>query len=322
MEQKNNKISVSTKEGFALGLLNAGELYENVFAIGTDITNSVGMNYFRDRFPERFFSVGIAEQNAAGIAAGLALMGKIPVFSTYAVFSALRAADQIRVSICYNNLHVIIGGAHAGISVGPDGATHQALEDISIMRALPNMTVVSPCDATQARIALMACVENVSGPVYFRYGRDDVPDFSSETQYFEIGKGQILSSGNDVCIIATGHMTWHAMQAASILSKMNIEAMVINIHTVKPLDNEIIISAAEYCGAIVCCEEHQIAGGLGSAVSELLSQNFPVPIEFIGMKDSFGESGSPKELMNKYFLTMQAIVDVTHKVLQRKRFRK
>jgi transketolase len=320
--KQNNRALISTKEGFALGLQDAGELYDNVFAIGTDITNSTGLNYFRDKFPDRFFSVGIAEQNAAGIAAGLALMDKIPVFSTYAVFSALRAADQIRVSICYNNLHVIIGGAHAGISVGPDGATHQALEDISIMRSLPNMTVVSPCDATQARIAIKTCIEKGNGPVYFRYGRDNVPDFSSKSQYFEIGKGQILSSGKDVCIIATGHMTWHALQAAHTLSKTNIEAMVINIHTIKPLDNDIIISAAEHCGAIVCCEEHQIYGGLGGAVAELLAQNRPTPIEFIGIKDSFGESGSPKELMDKYYLNEQAIVESSKRVIKRKQLKK
>ncbi len=318
MEKFEIREYIPTKSGFAKGLLNAGTDNDHVICLGTDITASVGMDLFAEALPERFFSIGIAEQNAAGVAAGLALMQKIPVFSTYGVFSAFRAADQIRVSVCYNNLHIIIGGAHSGISVGPDGATHQALEDIALMRSLPNMTVLSPCDATQTEKAVIAAVEHIKGPVYLRYGRDAVPDFSSPDQLFEPGKGQILNSGKDVCIIATGHMVWHALQAAEILENERIEAMVINIHTVKPLDEELILSAADYCGAIVSCEEHQIHGGLGSAISELIVRNHPVPMEFVGVNDTFGESGQPAELMVKYGLCHQSIVKAVRKVMKRK----
>ena len=287
--------------------------------LGTDITSSVGMHGFASEFPDRFFSLGIAEQNAAGVAAGLALMNKIPVFSTYGVFSVFRAADQIRVSICYNNLHVIIGGAHAGVSVGPDGATHQALEDIAVMRVLPNMTVLSPCDATQTEKAIIQAVENVNGPVYLRYGRDAVPDFTSTDQIFEVGKGQILRSGKDICIIATGHMTWHALKAAEQLQTSGIHAMVLNIHTIKPLDEELIINGAESCGAVVCCEEHQKACGLGSAVAEVLCQNLPVSMGFVGVNDTFGESGQPSELMERYGLDDKAIIDTVLNVLKKKK---
>jgi transketolase len=318
MELNNNIELKSTKLGFAEGLLHAGKLFSDVFCLGTDITTSVGMDLFAKEFNDRFISIGIAEQNAVGVSAGLALMNKIPIFSTYSVFSAFRCADQIRISICYNNLHVIIGGAHAGVSVGPDGATHQGLEDIAIMRTLPNMTVLSPCDANQTEKAIITAIEKLKGPVYLRYGREAVPNFSSKDQIFEIGKGQILKSGNDVCIIATGHLTWNALQAAIELEKHNINAMVINIHTIKPLDNELIISAAEKCGAIVTCEEHQIFGGFGSSIAELLSKNHPTPIEFIGVNDSFGESGQPNELMKKYNLDKESIIKATYKVLKRK----
>lgn len=318
MEIDQYRELISTKAGFAKGLFNAGLANMQIVCLGTDITASVGMDIFANHFPERFLSLGIAEQNAAGVAAGLALMNKIPVFSTYGVFSAFRSADQIRVSVCYNNLHVIIGGAHAGVSVGPDGATHQALEDIAVMRAIPNMTVLSPCDATQTEKAVIAAVEQVKGPCYIRYGREAVPDFSSKDHVLEFGKGQILKSGSDVCIISTGHLTWNALQASVLLMKNNINAMVINIHTIKPLDQELILNAAEYCGAIVTCEEHQVAGGLGSAVSELVSLNHPVPIEFIGVHDSFGESGEPQELMVRYGLDQKAIYNASIKVIRRK----
>jgi transketolase len=318
METLRYRELISTKAGFAKGLAEAGKLFPELVCLGTDITSSVGMDLFAEAFPERFFSVGVAEQNAAGISAGLALMNKIPVFSTYGVFSAFRSADQIRVSICYNNLHVLIGGAHAGLSVGPDGATHQALEDIAVMRVLPNMTVLSPCDATQTQIAVIAAVSDVKGPCYLRYGRDSVPDFSAPDQLFEIGKGQILRSGNDVCLIATGHLTWHALQAAVLLQERNIDALVINIHTIKPIDEELILNAAEYCGAIVSCEEHQIAGGLGSSIAEILSANQPVPVEFIGVNDSFGESGTPAELFVKYGLDQHAVFNAALKAVKRK----
>jgi transketolase len=296
----------ATKEGFAEGMKIAGK-NPWVIGLGADITTSVGMNLFADAFPERFFSLGIAEQNCLGVAAGLALSGKIPVFSTYAVFSALRTTDQIRISVCYNKLHVIIGGAHAGVSVGPDGATHQALEDIAIMRSLPNMTVISPCDATQTSIAISAAIEKIAGPVYIRYGREAVPDFTEDEQSFEIGKAQTLMEGNDLTIIATGHLVWEAMQAAEMLREQKIEARVINLHTIKPVDERMIIKAAKETGLIITAEEHQVMGGMGSAVAEVVVKNCPVPMTFIGMNDSFGESGIAEELMKKYGLTAENI---------------
>lgn len=297
-----NKGDKATKTGFGEGVLEAARLSKNVVGIGADITASVGMNLFAEAFPERFISLGIAEQNCVGVAAGLALSGKIPVFSTYGVFAALRTTDQIRISVCYNNVHVIIGGAHAGISVGPDGATHQALEDIALMRVLPNMTVISPCDATQAKIATQKAINQLTGPVYIRFGREPVPDFSNINQDFEIGKGQLLKDGTDLSIIATGHMVWEALKAAEILDKDGISARVINIHTIKPIDEKIIIEAAEETDLIITVEEHQVMAGFGSAVAEVVVKNCPVPMEMIGMNDCFGESGKPEELMQKYGL--------------------
>lgn len=304
-----------TKAGFSEGLEEIGKRNENIVALGADITASVGMDLFAKTFPERFFSMGIAEQNIVGVAAGMALDGKIPFFSTYGVFAALRTTDQLRVSVCYNNLPVKIGGAHAGISVGPDGATHQALEDIAIMRVLPNMTVLSPCDATQTRLATIAAVEQVSGPCYIRFGREAVPDFTSSNQDFVVGKGQELIDGSDITIIATGHMVWEAVLACEMLAKRGIKAGLVNIHTIKPIDSELIIKVAKKSGAIVTVEEHQIIGGLGSAVAEVICQNYPVPIKFIGMKDCFGESGKPGELLDKYGLRAKNIMDVCLKSL-------
>ncbi len=315
LAQFTNKGNKATSGGFGEGLLEAGETDARIVAIGADITSSVKINLFAEKYPKRFYSLGIAEQNCVGVAAGLALAGKIPVFATYGVFAALRTTDQIRVSVCYNNLHVIIGGAHAGISVGPDGATHQALEDIAVMRVLPNMTVLSPCDATQTKLVTLAALQQLNGPVYIRYGREPMPDFTEETTAFEIGKGQLFKEGNDVSIIATGHMTWEALQAAYELEKEGIHARVINIHTIKPIDKEIIIAAAKETGAIVTAEEHQVNGGFGSAVAEVVAQSYPVPIEFIGMKDSFGESGTPLELMEKYGMTAKHISDAVKRVL-------
>ena len=313
-----NKGNKPTKTGFGEGLVDAGIANENIIALGADITSSVGMNFFAEKFPKRFISLGIAEQNCVGVAAGLALSGKIPVFSTYGVFAALRAADQIRISVCYNNLHVLIGGAHAGISVGPDGATHQALEDIAAMRVMPNMTVISPCDATQTRIAVKAAIDEIKGPVYLRFGRNAVPDFTNPNQKFKIGKADILQNGNDLSIIATGHLVWEALLAAEQLQKIGVGARVINLHTIKPIDRNEIIKAAKETGAIVTAEEHQVAGGMGSAVAEVVSESFPVPIEFIGMKDSFGESGTADELLKKYQMSADAIFKAAKKVLKRK----
>jgi len=318
MKEFINKNSKPTRFGFGEGLKDLGEKYPEVVALGADITSSVSLNFFAEAFPERFFSFGIAEQNIMGVAAGLALGGKIPFMSTYAVFSALRTTDQIRVSVCYNNLPVKIGGAHAGISVGADGATHQALEDIAAMRVMPNMTVISPCDATQTRLAVIASVEQVRGPAYIRFGREAVPDFTDSSMPFIIGKGQVFREGRDVALIATGHMTWEALESAALLEQEGIDARVINLHTVKPIDKEIIISAARETGAIVTAEEHQITAGFGSAVAEVIVSNCPVPVEFVGMKDRFGESGQPEELMEKYGMKAKHIVAAAKKAISRK----
>ncbi len=304
-----NKGDKATKTGFGEGLLEAGRGNPVVVCIGADITTSVGCNLFKDEFPGRFISLGIAEQNCIGVAAGLALEGKIPVFSTYGVFAALRAADQIRVSVCYNNLHVVIGGAHAGVSVGPDGATHQSLEDLGIMRVLPNMIVLSPCDATQTRLAILAAINQCTGPVYIRFGREPMPDFTTAGMGFSIGKSQTLKFGNDLTVIATGHMVWEALQAGCQLESLGIHARVLNMHTIKPIDRDAIIMAAKETGAIITAEEHQVNTGLGSAVAEVVVQNHPVPMAFIGMPDCYGESGDPRQLMEKYGMTAAAIVE-------------
>lgn len=313
-----NRGSKAGKTGFGEGLLEAGRIDTRVVVLGADITTSVGANLFAEAHPDRFFSLGIAEQNCVGVAAGMALEGKIPIFSTYGVFAALRAADQIRISVCYNNLHVVIGGAHAGVSVGPDGATHQALEDMALMRSLPNMTVLSPCDATQTKLAVMAAIQEISGPVYIRFGREAMPDFTSETQLFSPGKAQLMRSGSDLTIIATGHLVWEALVAAEYLGALNISAEVVNLHTIKPIDVEGILQSAKNTGAIVTAEEHQIHGGMGSAVAEVLARHYPVPVEFIGMNDRFGESGQPAELMEKFGMTSGHIVAAAEKVLMRK----
>lgn len=309
---------IATKFGFGEGVMMAARKNPDVVVIGADITASVGLEAFRKTFPERFISLGIAEQNCAGVSAGLALSGKIPVFSTYGVFSALRTTDFIRISICYNNVHVIIGGAHAGISVGPDGATHQALEDIAIMRVLPNMTVLSPCDATQARLITEKAILELNGPVYIRYGREAVPDFTSPDQQIDIGKGQLLLDGKDLTIVATGHMTWEAIQAAYLLDKEGIRARVINIHTIKPIDEEMIIQAARETGALLTVEEHQIQAGFGSAVAEVIVKHHPVVMDMVGINDHFGESGTPDELLQKYGLNALSLSIRAKQLLRKK----
>ncbi len=308
-----------TRAGFGEGVLEAARMEPRVVGLGLDITASVGMNLFAGECPDRFFSLGIAEQNAMAVAAGLALCDKIPVLSTYAVFSAFRSADQLRISVCYNNLHVIVGGAHAGISVGPDGATHQALEDLAIVRTLPNMTVLSPCDATQARLATLAAILDLSGPVYIRYGREAVPDFTSPDMPFVPGQAQLLASGRDVLIVATGHMVWEALQAArQVFEELGIHASVLNMHTIKPIDKDTLIALARECGTVVTAEEHQVTGGLGSAVAEVLATHCPLPVERVGMPDIFGESGPPEQLMQKYGLDSQGIVHAIHRAMARK----
>ena len=304
-----NKGNRATKIGFGEGVLAAALKDERVVGLGADITNSVGMNLLKEALPERFFSMGIAEQDAVAVASGMALSGKIPVFSTYGVFAAHRANDQIRISVCYNNVHVVIGGAHAGVSVGPDGATHQALEDIAAMRVLPHMTVISPCDATQAKIATEKAILELDGPVYIRFGREPVPDFTDENQEFEIGKAQLMWDGTDVTLVATGHEVWEALEAAHMLEHMGISARVINMHTIKPLDGDILNKAADETRMIFTIEEHQTAGGLGGAVTEFLAEHHPIRVIRIGMEDRFGESGQASALMHKYGLDAAGIVN-------------
>ncbi|HRY32289.1 MAG TPA: transketolase C-terminal domain-containing protein [Bacteroidales bacterium] len=307
-----------TKTGFGEGIAEAAASEERLVVLGADITASVGLDLFLKRFPGRFISLGIAEQNCAAVAAGLALGGKIPVFSTYAAFAAHRAADQIRISICYNHLHAIIGGAHAGISVGPDGATHQALEDVAAMRALPGIVILSPCDATQARLAAICAVSDLQGPVYVRFGREAVPDFTPTDLPFVAGKGQVLRNGTDLTIMATGHLVWEALQAAGILSQQNISARVVNIHTIKPLDEDLVKQCALETGAILAAEEHQRTGGLGSAIAETLARLSPVPMAFTGMPDCFGESGTAAELMEKFGMTAPHIANQAIQLYKRK----
>lgn len=313
-----NISEIPGRIGFGQGLLELGKEIPEIVALGADITNSVNINFFAEAFPERFFSMGIAEQNIAAVAAGMALEGKIPFFSTYGVFAALRTTDQIRISICYNNVPVKIGGAHAGISVGPDGATHQALEDIAIMRVLPNMTVLSPCDAHETQLATIAAVKQVNGPVYIRFGREAMPNFTKLTDNFTVGKSNILKYGNDISIFATGHMVWEALTAAKELDKINIKAEVVNFHTIKPIDKAQIIKSAKHTGCIITAEEHQITGGFGSAIAEVITENYPVKIKRIGINDTFGESGKPKELMQKYGLTAKNIFDNAKKLIKEK----
>ena len=317
MKKWKNKGDKPTRHGFGEGVLEAAQNNDSVVGLGVDITGSVSMNYFAEAYPERFYSLGVAEQNAVGVAAGMALSGKTPVFSTYGVFSALRDADQVRISVCYNEVHVVIGGAHAGISVGPDGATHQALEDLAIMRALPNMTVLSPCDATQAKEATLYAINELNGPVYIRFGREAVPNFITKKYPFEFGKAQVLTQGDDIAIFATGHMTWEALKAAEELYEEGISARVVNIHTIKPIDEEAIIKAATETKAALTVEEHQVNAGFGSAVAEVLSENHPTRLKRIGMPDCFGESGQPRELMEKYGLVAGNIAHQARRMLKK-----
>lgn len=313
----NNVELKLTREGYGKGLVEAGEKNKNIVALGGDITASVKVDMFRDRFSDKFFSIGIAEQNQVGIAAGLSLTGKIPFVTNYGVFLAGRAWDQIRTTVCYSNLNVKFGGAHGGISVGPDGATHQALEEISIMRCLPNMKVVVPADYHETRKATLAAAE-IFGPIYVRFGREKVPVITDEHTHFEIGKAYCLRDGLDVAVIACGAMVYESLVAAEELGKEGISVMVINNHTIKPLDKETILEAAEKTGAIVTAEEHQLAGGMGSAILEVLAEECPVPVNMVGVKDRFGESGDPDILMKAFGLTSIDIISAIRKVLKKK----
>ncbi|MBD3217758.1 MAG: transketolase family protein [candidate division Zixibacteria bacterium] len=306
-----------TRVGFGHGLVDAGEKNKNVVVLVGDLRDSTNVNFFAEKFPERFIEVGIAEQNMANVAAGLSLTGKIPFFTTYGAFATCRCLDMLRVTICYSNLNVKIGGAHGGISVGPDGATHQALEEISILRSLPNMKIIVPCDYFETRKATLAAID-IDGPLYIRFGRENVPVVTDKDTPFEFGKGVVYRDGGDIAILACGVMLYEALEAAHELERDGIDTRVINIHTVKPIDETIIIKAASECGAIVTAEEHQVYGGFGSAVAEVIAKNNPVPMEFIGVQDSFGRSGPPEELMKAYHLKAKDIIGAVKRVLKRK----
>jgi len=308
---------IPTRDGFGEGLVLAGEQDKNIVVLCADLAESTRVKTFAKKFPERFIEVGVAEQNLATLASGMAAVGKIPFIASYAVFSPGRNWEQIRTTICYNSQPVKIIGSHAGLSVGPDGATHQALEDIALMRALPNMVVLSPADAIEAKKATLAMAK-LNMPVYMRLTRSAVLVITTEDSPFEIGKANILREGNHATVIATGQMVALALEAAEHLEKSNISVRVINVHTIKPLDTKVILLAAEETRAIVTVEEHQVVGGLGSAVSEVVSQHFPVPIKMIGVNDSFGESGESEELLTEYGLTCDNIIKGVTTVLRMK----
>ncbi len=307
-----------SRNGFGQALAELSETHPELVVIGADLTDSVRANLFADKCPDRFFNAGIAEQNAAGIAAGLALSGKIAVFSTYGVFAAGRAFDQIRTTICYSNANVKIGGAHGGISVGPDGATHQALEEIAIMRVLPGMTLLVPADSEETRKATYAAIEEIDGPVYIRFGRAPVPVITDENTPFEIGKARLVRDGDDLTIIACGAIVAESILAAKLLEKEGIQARILDLHTIKPIDRETIEKAARETGAILAAEEHQIFAGMGSAVAEVVVQTHPVPMEFVAVDDRFGESGEPFELLKHFGLDFESIADKARLLLKRK----
>lgn len=297
-----------TRSGFGDGLTHLGRTNPNVVALCADLIGSLKMDDFIKENPDRFFQVGIAEANMMGIAAGLTIGGKIPFTGTFANFSTGRVYDQIRQSIAYSNKNVKICASHAGLTLGEDGATHQILEDIGLMKMLPGMTVINPCDYNQTKAATIAIAEH-EGPVYLRFGRPAVPVFTSPDQVFEIGKGIMIQEGTDVTLVATGHLVWEAMLAANELEKEGISAEVINIHTIKPLDEDIILRSVRKTGKIVTCEEHNKFGGLGESVARLLTEKYPCRQEFVAVDDSFGESGTPAELMKKYGLDSSNIIE-------------
>ena len=310
------KEKKDTRSGFGDGLTELGKTNSNVVALCADLTGSLKMNEFKKNHPERFFQVGIAEANMMGIAAGLTIGGKIPFTGTFANFSTGRVYDQIRQSIAYSGKNVKICASHAGITLGEDGATHQILEDIGLMKMLPGMTVINTCDYNQTKAATIA-IANYNGPVYLRFGRPKVTVFTPENQNFEIGKAVQLQEGNDVTIVATGHLVWEALEAAKILHNKGISADVINIHTIKPLDKEAILKSVEKTGCIVTAEEHNYLGGLGESVSRVLALKNPTPQEFVATNDTFGESGTPAQLMEKYGLSAGSIVEKSEKVIGR-----
>ncbi len=306
-----------TRSGFGAGLAELGKENDQVVALCADLTGSLKMNAFADAHPDRFFQVGIAEANMIGVAAGLTIGGKIPFTGTFANFSTGRVYDQIRQSVAYSGKNVKICASHAGLTLGEDGATHQILEDIGLMKMLPHMVVINPCDYNQTKAATKA-IADYNGPVYLRFGRPKVPVFTPADQTFEIGKAWKIKEGKDVTIIATGHLVWKAVEAEEILREKGIDAEIINIHTIKPLDEEAILTSVAKTGCVVTAEEHQMHGGLGDSVSQLLSRNTPTPQEYVAVNDSFGESGTPDQLMEKYGLNTESIVAAAERAMARK----
>ena len=312
-----NSGNKDTRSGFGAGLYEAGQKNGNIMALCADLTGSLKMDAFAKAFPDRFFEAGIAEANMIGTAAGLALSGKCVFAGSFAAFVTGRVYDQIRQAVAYSNTNVKICASHAGITLGEDGATHQILEDIGLMKMLPNMVVINPCDYNQTKAATLAVAE-YEGPVYLRFGRPSVPNFTPEGIRFEIGKALTLSEGSDVTLFATGHLVWEALEACKALAQEGISAEVIDIHTIKPLDKESILTSVAKTGAAVCAEEHLIAGGLGESIAQTLVTNHPVPMEFVAVDDRFGQSGTPAELMKNYGLVAVYIVEAEKKAISRK----
>lgn len=306
-----------TRSGFGEGLLEAGRKNNKVVALCADLIGSLKMGDFKNEFPERFFQTGIAEANMIDIAAGMALSGYVPFTGTFAAFSTGRVYDQIRQSVAYSNKNVKIAASHAGLTLGEDGATHQILEDIGLMKMLPNMTVIVPCDFNQTKAATIAAAE-YDGPVYLRFGRPKVPNFTPVDQKFEIGKAQMLKEGTDVSIFACGHLVWKAVEAVEQLAEMGINAELINIHTIKPLDNEAVLKSVAKTHCVVTAEEHQRNGGLGDSIAQLLALNTPVPMEMVAVNDIFGQSGKPEELLTYYHLDTPDIVEAAKRAIGRK----
>lgn len=308
---------VPQRDGYGYGLLELCKTRKDILVLDADVAASTRTNWVRDQYPDHFYNLGISEQDMVGTAAGLALGGMIPYVSTYGVFLSGRAFDQMRTTVCYNNLKVRFGGAHAGISVGPDGATHQALEDIALARVLPNMTVIAPCDSEETRKAVIAAAD-LDGPVYFRFGREAVPVVTDESTPFQIGKARLVQDGKDCAVFACGAMVYETMAAAEELAKEGISLRIFDLHTIKPIDEEAILAAARECGCIVTAEEHQISAGLYSAVAEVVVKGCPVPMEAVAVQNSFGQSGPPEALMEKYGLNAAGIIGAVRKVLERK----
>lgn len=306
-----------TRSGFGAGMQVLGQTNPNVVALCADLIGSLKLDAFIKENPERFFQTGIAEANMVGIAAGLTIGGKIPFATTFANFGTGRVYDQIRQSVAYSNKNVKIACSHAGLTLGEDGATHQILEDIGLMKMLPGMTVINPCDFNQTKAATIAVAE-YEGPVYLRFGRPVVPVFTPADQKFEIGKAWMVNEGTDVSIFATGHLVWEAIQAGEILAEKGINAEIINIHTIKPLDVEAVLASVKKTGCAVSAEEHQVNGGLGDSIAQVLVQHHYVPLEYVGVNDSFGESGTPAQLMEKYGLNAASIVEKALKAIKRK----